>query len=174
MWVFGYGSLMWDGWENKFDGERCDKSKILNYHRDFNKKSTRNWGTSHAPGPTLGLENEPDNECIGCAFEFSDDNKEQILEYLKNREGKSFSLVETDVVLENGSAVKAFTPVNSHTASTYIGALNLNQRAQMARIAIGSDGKCMDYVTNIRKKLSELDIQDKHVEEFWKALNNKD
>lgn len=170
MWVFGYGSLMWDKWENKFDGKRYDNSKILNYHRDFNKKSTRNWGTRQDPGPTLGLEYEPGNECIGCAFEFSDDKKEQILEYLKDREGKSFSLVEIDVILENGRAVKAFTPVNSHTVPTYIGALTLDQRAQMAKRAIGSEGKCTDYVSNIRNKLSELNIQDKHVEELWKAL----
>jgi cation transport protein ChaC len=171
MWVFGYGSLMWDEWEKKFDGKRYDNSKILNYHRDFNKKSTVNWGTGQNPGPTLGLEVQPGSECIGCAFEFPDEKREQILGYLKDREGESFSLPEIDVILENGTAVKAFTPINSHTSHTYIGGLNINQRVQMAKSAVGSHGKCTDYVSSIRNKLVELNIQDEHVEIFWKALS---
>ncbi len=171
MWVFGYGSLMWDEWEKKFDGTRHDNSIILNYHRDFNKKSIVNWGTRQNPGPTLGLDVETGSECIGCAFEFPDEKREQILEYLKGREGESFSLSEMDVILENGASVKAFTPINSHTSHTYIGTLNINQRAQMAKHAIGSQGKCTDYVSNIRNKLVELNIQDEHVEKFWRALS---
>ena len=56
MRVFGYGSLMWDGWEEKFNGKRQDQARLDHYHRAFNKKSTQNWGTSGKPGPTLGLE----------------------------------------------------------------------------------------------------------------------
>ncbi len=171
MWVFGYGSLMWDGWENKFGGKRHDNSRILNYHRDFNKKSTVNWGTRENPGPTLGLEVAPGSECVGCAFEFPDEKQEQILEYLRNREGESFSLSEIDVILENDTSVKASTPINSHTSHTYIGTLNMSQRIQMAKRAVGSHGRCTDYVSNIRNKLSELNIQDQYVEDFWKALS---
>jgi cation transport regulator ChaC len=45
MWVFGYGSLMWDGWEQALGGQRVDGAVLPDYGRSFNKKSTRNWGT---------------------------------------------------------------------------------------------------------------------------------
>jgi cation transport regulator ChaC len=44
MWVFGYGSLMWDGWEQALGGQRADGAVLPDYRRSFNKKSTRNWG----------------------------------------------------------------------------------------------------------------------------------
>lgn len=69
MWVFGYGSLMWDGWEQPFGGTHVDGAVLADYRRSCNKKSTRNWGTSVAPGPTLGLEPAQNAICTGTAFE---------------------------------------------------------------------------------------------------------
>ena len=171
MWVFGYGSLMWDGWEHRLDGIRRDRAKLINYHRAFNKKSVRNWGTRDNPGPTLGLEPEKGADCMGAAFEFPDSQKQPVLDYLKQREGRSFNLVELEVILNDGATIQAFTPVNDRTASTYIGDVNLKERAEMARAAGGSDGRCIDYVRGIRDKLRELSIRDEYVEEFWEACN---
>ena len=56
VWVFVYGSLMWHSWETQFQGTCKGKAILKGYHRSFNKKSTRNWGTRDAPFPTLGLE----------------------------------------------------------------------------------------------------------------------
>ncbi len=51
MWVFGYGSLMWDQWEQQFGGIRVDRAALVNYRRSFNKASTGNWGTQDLPAP---------------------------------------------------------------------------------------------------------------------------
>ncbi len=70
IWVFGYGSLMWDNWEEKFGGNKHPRAVLHGYSRAFNKKSVKNWGSSEIPGPTLGLEEEDDAQCVGIAFEF--------------------------------------------------------------------------------------------------------
>ncbi len=86
---------------------------------------------------------------------------------LINREGPSFSIVEKEIVLPNGIKVNAYTAVNDKNSSTYCGSLSIEDRAAMARIAEGSDGKCIDYVSNIKKKLEELNITDNNVNEFY-------
>jgi cation transport regulator ChaC len=55
MWIFGYGSLMFDGWEAAhgcIDRQRAD---LPGYRRSFNKKSVESRGTPKLPGLTLNL-----------------------------------------------------------------------------------------------------------------------
>jgi cation transport protein ChaC len=174
MWIFGYGSLMWDDWEKQFDGQKYDKAILKNFRRDFNKKSTSNWGTSEVPGPTLGLEYLQNSVCVGSAFEFSDEKEEVILAYLQEREGPSFELSKLEISLSDNQCVQAFVPINRHTVRTYIGNITLDQRAEMAKNAIGASGSCVDYVANIRSKLAELGIEDINIESFWQTIQSID
>src|SRR5258708_16853213 len=92
MWAFGYGSLMWDGWEQKYSGTRLDRAVLRGFHRSFNKASTSNWGSPTHPGPTLGLEQNAGDAVVGVAFEFSERRRAAILAELASREGRSFTL----------------------------------------------------------------------------------
>ena len=94
MWVFGYGSLMWDSWETERGCTRRVVAELLGYCRRFNKASVRNWGTHAAPGPTLNLSKVAASICRGIAFEFPDTKKEEILSYLEARE---FAAIEQRV-----------------------------------------------------------------------------
>jgi glutathione-specific gamma-glutamylcyclotransferase len=172
MWVFGYGSLMWDGWERTFGGLRVDRAVLVGYRRSFNKKSVENWGTSAAPAPTLGLEPDRNANCIGTAFEFLDDQRTGIEDELRDREGKSFELPELPVRLPDGREVHAVTPVNDRSKRTYIGRIPIAQRASMAKSATGTCGTCLDYVRNIHNKLQSLGIADTDVEQFLKLLQS--
>jgi len=166
MWVFGYGSLMWDGWEQPFGGTRVDGAVLLGHRRSFNKKSVTNWGTSAAPGPTLGLEPAQDAECKGTAFEFPEAQRAAVQNLLRGREGASFTLDYLPVRLPDGREVCALTPLNDRTKSTYIGNVPIAQRGDMARTARGTSGACADYVRSIHEKLTALGIVDADVEEF--------
>jgi glutathione-specific gamma-glutamylcyclotransferase len=170
MWVFGYGSLMWDGWEQPFGGVRVDRAVLNGYRRSFNKRSIKNWGTSEAPAPTLGLEPGVDVNCTGTAFEFPDGQRAAIEELLTEREGKSFAFPELSVRLPDGRVIRALTPVNDREGRTYIGNVELAQRASMARTAVGTSGPCVEYVRNIHKKLTALGIVDTDVDEFLALL----
>jgi len=55
VWVFGYGSLITDGWEVRHNCLGRHIADLAGYCRVFNKASVRNWGTKTAPGLTLNL-----------------------------------------------------------------------------------------------------------------------
>ena len=171
MWVFGYGSLMWDGWEAEFNGSRVDGAVLVGYVRSFNKKSTRNWGTASTPGPTLGLEPMAAGQCIGTAFEFTHDKRELVMDRLRAREGPAFKFPEAPVNLPDGRSVGAFTPVNDRNHGTYLGTVAIEDRARMARAAKGANGSCIDYARNLLRRLQELGIVDPAVEHFVKAID---
>ena len=170
MWVFGYGSLMWDNWEKCFHGTKHDNARLRNYRRDFNKQSVEGWGTPKQPGPTLGLSKQKNAECIGSAFCFGDKWKRAILAYLRAREGPSFKLVKKTIEIADGVVQEAFTPINDPKRHTYIGDRSIEERVKMAKLAKGRDGNCFDYVRNIHEKLSSLGIADQSVNEMWEEL----
>jgi len=173
MWVFGYGSLMWDGWQKEYGSTRSDRASLAGFGRAFNKASTKNWGSSKDRGPTLGLSPDATSKCEGMAFELPDEARQQVVDALKRREGDSFRLQEADIELQSGEQVKALVPVNDTTKGTYIGNLPLAERARMAKAAQGSSGTCVTYVKGVHDKLQELGISDPAVSEFWSAVSHE-
>jgi len=129
MWVFGYGSLMWDGWEVEFGAARRERATLPGVRRDFNKASWKNWGTRAVPAPTLGLVPEAGASCVGFAFEFADANRDRVLATLRDREGKSFRLEEKPITLDSGEIVNAIVPVNDPSRATFIGNQSIEARA---------------------------------------------
>ncbi|MDQ6867864.1 MAG: gamma-glutamylcyclotransferase [Pseudomonadota bacterium] len=170
MWIFGYGSLTWDNWEHEFGCLRKEEAKLLSFRRDFNKASTSRWGTRPDPCPTLGLESAVGASCVGMAFEFPDHRSEEILSYLKRREGHDFTLAEGIVHRRTGSRVRAHIPSNDRHGETYLGNRTIAERVSMARVAVGSAGRCIDYVANIRQELRSRGIDDACVEQFWRSV----
>jgi cation transport protein ChaC len=171
MWVFGYGSLMWDGWEKEFSGHRVDSAVLPGFRRAFNKASTMNWGTPGRPGPTLGLEPESNASVIGVAFKFADEKQAAVLAELKSREGASFALESREILIsERGKPVAAVVPLNNRHVRTYIGNVSIGERAMMADTARGKSGRCADYAHNVQRQLRDLGISDPHVDEFVAQL----
>jgi cation transport protein ChaC len=167
MWIFGYGSLMWDGWERSRGCRRRVVAELAGYARCFRKASVRNWGTRETPGPTLNLEASP-TSCKGIAFEFDDNDSKFIQSYLIDREGKGFKLSELEIRLACGKTVPALVPI--YSGKNLIREESLAKRAEMVRIARGTEGWCVDYVRGVVEKLSELGIEDLCVTEFWEAI----
>lgn len=164
---------MWDAWEQSVAGVRTDGAVLSDFKRSFNKKSIRNWGTSQAPAPTLGLEPGRDVNCIGTAFEFADEQRTAVTNLLKDREGTSFRLVELPVRLPDGRVIRALTPVNDRSDASYLGNIPIQHRAHMARTARGTQGACLEYVRNIHAKLESLGIADNDVNEFLTLIESQ-
>jgi cation transport protein ChaC len=168
MWVFGYGSLMWDGWEAAQGCIQRQGAKLSGYRRTFNKASVKNWGTKTNPCPTLNLIKTVSAHCHGMAFEFPDETQEKILAHLTEREGKGFKLLKLPVQLNAGGEITAICPV--YEGNNFILRDGIEQIAERVFQASGKKGKCVDYVKGIADELTRLGIDDPAVSELWRTL----
>ncbi len=167
MWVFGYGSLMWDGWETQRSCTRRVLADLLGYCRVFNKASVKNWGTKDTPCPTLNLSKVDSGVCRGVAFEFADNHKEELLSYLTAREGSAPR--EMSIRLEGNTEVSALVPF--YEGKNLIVGKPIAGIASLVTAAEGCHDTCLAYVKGIVEKLTELRIDDSVVTEFWRAVN---
>jgi cation transport protein ChaC len=167
MWVFGYGSLMWDGWEANRGCLRRVIAELRGYARTFNKLSVRNWGTHSCPGPTLNLI-AGDSSCQGVAFEFSEACSADIVAYLVKREGKNFILNERPIVLKEGAEVTALVPL--YEGPNIIPPTSAFEIAAMALRAKGMSGTAAGYIKSVADHLQELGIDDPMVTKLCTAL----
>ena len=166
MWIFGYGSLMWDGWEKSHGCTRRALADLPGYCRTFNKASIRNWGTKKAPGPTLNLRKDRAGVCRGMAFEFTDDRRNQLLTYLREREGGA--PIDLAVHLDDGN--KVIASVSFYNGKNIIVGKDSGEIVSMIRSACGTSGSCVTYIKGIFDKLHELEIEDTEVEAIWQAV----
>jgi len=158
MWVFGFGSLMADGWEKDFSCIQRVKAELKGYRRVLNKASVSNWGTRDCPCPTLNLVFEANASCIGIAFEFSEKKRCEVEAYLARREGKGFNLSVVEVVAEGSGTVEAL--VFLYAGRNIIRTLDMQATFKLVSYAKGSSGKCTDYVVDVYEQLKKLDIND--------------
>lgn len=168
MWIFGYGSLMWDRWEDDLGCVRRVKAEVHGYRRTFNKASVRNWGSKDLPCPTLNLVESSSSHCYGIAFEFPEDTRDRVLSYLASREGKDFALREVLVRPDQGDEVIALVPF--YEGKNLVPSDEIKHAAEMVRQASGRDGPCIHYVKSIADELRRLGIDDPAVQELWLQL----
>lgn len=167
MWVFGYGSLMYDGWQKEFGCLEVTQANLVGYARAFNKKSTVNWGSHGAPGPTLNVIAAPDSVCTGIAFRFDDELSDEVQAKLAVREGKSFYLVPIDVACQAGT-IRALVPL--YQGRNLFETTDPMTLAAFAMDAKGTSGRCRDYIDAVHQQLRLLGIDDPAVSAVWKAL----
>lgn len=168
MWIFGYGSLMWDGWEKAFSCTRRLTGELHGYRRTFNKLSVKNWGTKSNPGPTLNLEVAGHGICTGIAFEFPDDQTNNLQSYLARREGKGFVFKSQTVVVAELGERLALVPF--YDGKNLLSTSTVHQLAEQIVNATGTSGRCCDYVRDIHSELLKLGIDDPVVSEIWNAV----
>jgi cation transport protein ChaC len=165
MWLFGYGSLMWDGWEDQYGCLKRMPADLHGHTRIFNKKSLERWGTHARPGLTLNL--TPSGACRGVAFEFDDAALPDIAEYLCARE--TCTATEVAVRLPEAGEVGALTYIYEGPRLIEEG-LSLEERAVIIAKAEGSAGSSYDYIKGVRAHLAELGVSDPEVEALWRAV----
>src|ERR1700738_478702 len=168
MWIFGYGSLIFAGWES---GHGCVGriwADLAGYQRIFNKKSVKNWGTKECPGLTLNLKQSATSVCRGVAFTFADDGakSQDMLNCLAKRE--ACQPRSSAIRLTDGRDVPALVYIyegkNILDPTT-----SLAEKASMVVRAKGKSGVCVDYVRQTFEGLSSIGLNDPEVTSLWEA-----
>ena len=157
MYVFGYGSLIWDP---GFIFETSEIAELKGYKRSFSMWSIHHRGTVDRPGLVLALEQHMNSSCKGVVFEVSPKNSSQALLYLRERELVSSAYEETEVEINLSSlkqSIKAITFVIKKDHDQYC-QLTLDEQARVIAQAEGGRGRNDEYLLNTEEKLMELGI----------------
>ncbi len=159
LWVFGYGSLMWDP-----GFEYCDKqiARLHGYHRAFCMHSIHYRGTAENPGLVLALDQLKGTHCDGLAFQVAPQKAADVMDYLRERElvSEAYLEIQHPVELRSGAHVQAVTYVIDAHHAQYCGGLTLEQQASIIAHAHGARGPNADYLHNTAAHLHELGISD--------------
>jgi glutathione-specific gamma-glutamylcyclotransferase len=168
VWVFGFGSLTFDGWQSEFGCAGSQRATLRGYRRTFNKKSVVNWGTKENPGITLNLEPFDGASCEGAAFEFPDNDKIPVLlRALRKRE--ACDPTDLQVLLADGRSVDA--KVYIYEGVNPLGStISTAKKAEMILKARGTSGSALDYVRRNFEGLHDVGLDDPAVTELWQAV----
>ena len=159
MWVFGYGSLLWNP---GFASEESALAILNGYHRSFCMRSVHHRGTPEAPGLVLALDERPGSACNGLALLVPKATRQQTLSYLRERELVSSAYFEKtlSITLADGRIVPALTYVVDPEHVQYCGSLTREEQAEIISGAVGGRGDNSEYLHNTARHLAEMGISD--------------
>ncbi len=163
LWVFGYGSLVWNP---GFAWSRREPARLDGYRRSFCMRSIHHRGTLDDPGLVLALDAAEGAHCSGLAFEIAPQIADETLEYLRARELISAAYLETvqPIRLASGDEVPAVVYVIDRDHVQYCGKLALEEQARIIARAVGGRGPNCEYLHQTAAHLSELGLHDDELE----------
>ncbi len=168
MWLFGYGSLIWNP-EVTYD--RRITARVHGYHRRLCLWSRVNRGTVDCPGLVAGLDRG--GSCAGIAYRLPPESAGDELERLWDREMflGSYAPRWLDCRLsadaQEGPLVSALAFVVRRDAPNYAGKLTEREILEVfARGSCGRFGTSLDYLVKTVGSLREHGLRDPHLEQL--------
>lgn len=166
LWVFTYGSLMWDP---GFNHRERAPALLRGYHRTFCVYSDRYRGTPQRPGLVLGL--DAGGACRGTAYRVPRRETRTVLHNLWAREMRRRVYRPRFVKLElPGRCVRALAFLSDPGHRAYAGRLSVEAVATVIAKAHGSRGANIDYLLNTLQHLDALGVHDQHLHRILSAV----
>lgn len=160
LWVFTYGSLMWDP---AFRFEEVRRAHVPQYARRFILKDVYGGrGTVETPGLMAALDIGPG--CDGLVFRISCENIDEETEVLWRREkvGPAYLPVFVEAVASD-LRVTALTFVADHDAYLIDTSLTRAQQIEFFATGAGFMGSSLEYLRNIAGQFAALGIQEEEI-----------
>jgi cation transport protein ChaC len=170
LWVFGYGSLMWDP---GFSHEARHVATIYGLHRRLCVSSIRYRGTPEKPGLVLGLDRG--GCCRGYAYRISSSAKHEVAAYLEEREMVNgvYKPVFVCAWLENDTRAAALTFRVRREHPQYIPPMCETQLAERILRSAGLKGPNRDYVLNTVRELHAMGFRDESLRRLLPHLEKR-
>lgn len=167
LWLFGYGSLMWDPGVHFAEVRQAD---LPGFERRFSYKTTMGRGTPAQPALTLSLEPSAAS-CRGLAFRIPADQVEFESGMVWRREMLRNGYCPTwlAVVTPQGP-VTALVFVSNRVHEGYAGDLSLPQAAAIIATACGVIGSNRDYLEQLAAQLDALAIEDPYIAQLLQQV----
>ncbi len=158
LWVFGYGSLIWNP---EFPVAERRLARAPGWRRSFCMRSIHHRGTEEDPGLVLALDRETGAHCDGVAFRVAPGAEARTLAELRARELISSAYLETTLPLETAAGgLQALAYVIDPVHVQYCGGLSLEEQAAIIARASGGRGANRDYLWSTAAHLDDLGIAD--------------
>ncbi|WP_240702194.1 gamma-glutamylcyclotransferase [Trinickia terrae] len=165
LWLFGYGSLIWNPGLPTLEAVRA---RVHGYHRGLYLWSRVNRGTPEQPGLVLALDRG--GSCSGIAFRLAGAGAMPHLEALWRREMAmgSYRPSWLPCSLADGQRVTALSFVMRRDAATYTGKLPDAIVKTVLGCARGRYGTTLDYVSRTVEALRDSGMPDRALEALLK------
>lgn len=167
MWVFAYGSLMWNP---GFPHAQARLAQIHGYHRALCVWSWVHRGTEARPGLVLGLDRG--GSCVGVAHRVLASQRDAAVTYLYERELVThvYIPVASRIRVAGVGVVPALTFVVDRRHAQYAARLSPAEAASTIRSAHGRSGPNPEYFANTIAHMDELGIRCPRLREIQRAL----
>jgi cation transport protein ChaC len=158
LWIFGYGSLLWDP---QFTPVETCRARLSGWHRSFSMRSIHYRGTEQNPGLVLALDAREGAACDGVAMRVDPVDEADVMAMLRARELVSDAYLEARLQVRciKGRELDVVTYVIDPQGPQYCD-LSLEEQAQIIAQASGARGANADYLRNTTAHLLQMGVED--------------
>ena len=166
LWVFGYGSLIWNP---GFPHLEVRRARLFGYHRRLCIYSHVYRGTPKRPGLVFGLDRG--GSCEGLAFRVPESEGPEVLEYLYGREMVTQVYIPRWLRVRTSKATllaAGFVVDRAH--HQYTGRLSLDETVRFILQGEGTGGTNTDYLVKTVHHLDALGLADGTLRRLLRAV----
>ncbi|MBA58079.1 MAG: gamma-glutamylcyclotransferase [Gammaproteobacteria bacterium] len=173
LWIFGYGSIMWSP---LFAYQSSASACVNGWERKFWQESTDHRGTKDFPGRVVTITPKNKARCWGVAFRIANQDHENILLALDEREKNGYRRLNIEARLSCGAVINGITYIAGSENPFFSPCLSPESIANQIKLASGPSGSNVEYIMLLSSTLRVLGIYDHHVEKILDLIgeNSKD
>lgn len=168
IWVFGYGSLMWNPLV-EFTERRS--GIVKGWHRRLNLYMHGGRGTVENPGLTLGLSEGGVTEGVAMLLPAKTAEFELSLVWQRELISYMYLPLRVDVETEKGT-IKAITFISNVEHNNYAGRLADKDIAKIVASASGALGSNAEYLSQTVASIKSLNLKDEELEHIQDLVDD--